>query len=104
MLMMIAMTFSGTRTATAMIVFGVVFFGFMTLYQMRTMIATGLFVFGMLAILFGPFYGPTFSRIRSTFEIKGDESMGVRDRTRLRMQPYARSHPLGGGLNTTGKL
>jgi putative inorganic carbon (HCO3(-)) transporter len=104
LLMMASMTFSGTRTATAMIVFGVVFFAFMTLYEVRTLIATGLFVFGMLAILFGPFYGPTFSRVRSTFEVKGDESMGVRDRTRLRMQPYARSHPIGGGLNTTGKL
>lgn len=104
LLMMVAMTFSGTRTATAMIVFGVVFFAFMTMYQTRTMIVTTLFVLGMLAILFGPFYGPTFSRVRSTFEVKGDESMGVRDRTRLRMQPYARTHPLGGGLNTTGKL
>ena len=87
-----------------MIVFGVVFFAFMTMYQLRTLIATGLFVLGMLAILFGPFYGPTFSRVRSTFEIKDDESLGVRDRTRLRMQPYARTHPVGGGLNTTGKL
>jgi putative inorganic carbon (HCO3(-)) transporter len=104
LLMMVSMTFSGTRTATAMIVFGVVAFAFMTMYQMRTLIVTGLFVLGMLAILFGPFYGPTFSRIRSTFEIKDDESLGVRDRTRLRMQPYARTHPVGGGLNTTGKL
>lgn len=102
--MMVAMTFSGTRTATAMIVFGVIYFAFMTMYQTRTMIVTILFVLGMLGILFGPFYGPTFSRVRSTFEVKDDESMGVRDRTRLRMQPYARTHPLGGGLNTAGRL
>lgn len=102
--MMISMTFSGTRTATAMVVFGVLFFTFMTLHQRRTLMFAIAFTMGLLAILFGPFYGGTFSRIRSTFAISQDESMGVRDMTRLRMQPYARTHPIGGGLNTTGKL
>jgi len=30
--------------------------------------------------------------------------MNVRDNTRARVQPYARSHPFGGGLNTSGAL
>jgi len=46
----------------------------------------------------------TLTGCRSTFKVKEDPSMNVRDNTRARVQPYARSHPFGGGLNTSGAL
>lgn len=102
MMMLVSMSFSGTRTAIAMVAIGVAFYIVITLRSRRTflvMIAAGI---AALALLFGPFYGGTVNRIRSTFNASEDSSMGVRDRKRIRLQSYVLSHPFGGGLNTTG--
>lgn len=98
----VAMSFSGTRTAYAVVVAGVVFYLLLTIRTRRTMIIGGAVVLMGLAILFGPFHGGTINRIRSTFTPSEDASMGVRDQTRTRMQPYVRTHPIGGGPMTTG--
>lgn len=103
-IMFAAMTFSGTRTAMAMVVFALVFYVAMTLNSTRSLLIILAFVIGVLALFFGPFYGPNFNRLRSTFDVKKDASMSVRDQTRARMQPYIREHALGGGFNTTGAL
>jgi O-antigen ligase len=42
--------------------------------------------------------------MRSTFKGSEDASMNVRDQKRIRLQPYARTHPIGGGINTAGNL
>jgi putative inorganic carbon (HCO3(-)) transporter len=100
--MMIAMSYSGTRTAFAMVAFGVPFYILLTLRSRKTLIImVGAGVVAVL-VLFGPFYGGTLNRIRSTFNTSEDASMHVRDKKRLRMQTYVRSHPFGGGLLTTG--
>ncbi|HTH56687.1 MAG TPA: O-antigen ligase family protein [Cyclobacteriaceae bacterium] len=103
-LMMTSMTFSGTRTAMAMVVFGLVFFVVMTLNSARSIMIIVGFAVGVLALFFGPFYGPNFNRLRSTFDVNKDASMNVRDQTRARVQPYVRSHPFGGGFYTSGAL
>jgi len=104
LLMFISMTFSGTRTAMAMVVFGLVFYIVATLNRKTSLAVLVAFSIGMLALFYGPFYGPNFNRLRSTFSGSKDPSMNMRDNTRERMQPYVRLHPLGGGLNTTGVL
>jgi hypothetical protein len=104
LLMFAAMTFSGTRTAMAMVVLALVFFVAMTLDTLRSVLVTLAFCLGVLVLFFGPFYGPNFNRLRSTFDVKKDASMNVRDQTRARMQPYIRDHAFGGGLYTTGAL
>jgi putative inorganic carbon (hco3(-)) transporter len=102
-LSMIAMTFSGTRTAIAMVAAGIVFYIVLTLRSKGTLI-TMIAVAGIGAVLmFGPFYGGTMNRIRSTFNPSEDASMEVRDMKRVRLQQYVRSHPIGGGLYTTGQ-
>jgi len=103
-LMLVSMTFSGTRTAMAMVVFGMVFFVVMTLNSLRSIVIIAVFGIAVLALFFGPFYGPNFNRLRSTFDVKEDASMNVRDQTRARMQPYVRMHPFGGGFYTSGAL
>jgi hypothetical protein len=100
--MLLSMSFSGTRTAYAMTGVGVAFYIVLTLRSRKTfllMIAVGV---ALLALLFGPFYGGTVMRIRSTLNPSEDASMGVRDKKRIRLQNYVQTHPFGGGLNTTG--
>jgi putative inorganic carbon (HCO3(-)) transporter len=101
-IMFISMSFSGTRTAIAMVAIGIGFYIVLTIRTRRTLIvAVG--VIAMVAILlFGPFHNGTVNRIRSTFFSEGDASMGVRDKKRVRLQHYVLTHPFGGGINTTG--
>lgn len=101
-IMFMSMTYSGTRTAIAMVAIGIAFYILITLKNRKTFFVMILAGVGALAILFGPFYGGTMTRIRSTFNASEDASMGVRDKKRIRLQTYVRSHPFGGGLNTTG--
>jgi O-antigen ligase len=102
MIMLVSMSYSGTRTAIAMVAVGIVFYIILTLRNKKTMVATAVFVFFGAIVFFGPFYGGTINRIRSTFNPSEDASMEVRDKKRIRLQEYVRSHPIGGGLFTTG--
>jgi putative inorganic carbon (hco3(-)) transporter len=81
---------------------GVAFYVLITLKSKKTFFVMLIAGAGAFLLLFGPFYGGTIKRIRSTFAIERDASMGVRDKKRIRLQEYVRSHPFGGGLNTTG--
>jgi hypothetical protein len=101
-LMFISMSFSGTRTSIAMVAVGVVFYILVTIRTRKTMIAAVMAAVAAVLILFGPFYGGTINRIRSTFSPQEDASMSVRDKKRIRLQPYILAHPFGGGPNTTG--
>jgi putative inorganic carbon (hco3(-)) transporter len=101
-LMFVSMSYSGTRTATAMVAIGVAFYILITLRSKKTFLVMILAGMGVLALMFGPFYGGTANRIRSTFKPSQDASMNVRDKKRIRLQDYVQSHPFGGGLNTTG--
>lgn len=102
--LLIAMSYSGTRTAIAMVAVGVAFYVIIMLHNRRTLFAAGILVFMGLALLFGPFYGGTMSRLRSTFRGSDDPSMAVRDYKRLKFQEYVRTHPIGGGLNSVGSI
>jgi putative inorganic carbon (hco3(-)) transporter len=103
MLHFIAMSYSGTRTAIAMVAVGIVFYIILTLRNKNTLVAAVVMVFFGAIMLFGPFYGGTMNRIRSTFNPSEDPSMEVRDKKRIRLQQYILAHPIGGGLNTTGQ-
>ncbi|MFZ6011977.1 MAG: O-antigen ligase family protein, partial [Bacteroidota bacterium] len=102
-IMFMSMSYSGTRTAIAMVAVGLGFYILMTIRNKKTMIATMAAVFIGVIIFFGPFYGGTINRIRSTFNPDEDASMSVRDRKRVRLQTYVLTHPIGGGLFTTGQ-
>jgi putative inorganic carbon (hco3(-)) transporter len=100
---LVAMSYSGTRTAIAMVAVGIVFYIILSLDNKRTMMATIAAGFIGAIIFFGPFYGGTINRIRSTFSPDEDPSMVVRDQKRVRLQQYILTHPIGGGLYTTGQ-
>jgi putative inorganic carbon (hco3(-)) transporter len=101
--MILAMGYSGTRTAYATLLAGIAFFillNFDKTWAKKFGIAIGL-VF--LLLMFGPFSGiATIRRFRSTFEGSQDQSFKVRTIARESIQPYIWSHPIGGGLGTTG--
>lgn len=99
----VAMSYSGTRTAVGVVPIGVAFYFFMTFDNPKMMaaaVATGV-VF--LILFFGPFYGPTLNRIRSTFN-KEDPSMSFRDMKRHILQDYIWRHPIGVGLGSANKV
>ncbi|MHA4843896.1 O-antigen ligase family protein [Flavitalea antarctica] len=101
-LMLLSMSYSGTRTANAMMVGGLVLFILITLDQKMTQILAVISTIIFLGVMYGPFYNPTVTRFRSTFIGTQDDSYNVREKNRKRIQPYIYSHPIGGGLGTTG--
>lgn len=101
MVMLLAMGFSGTRTAYVMIAIGMLFYMLLTFRSVKTLAVCSAVAVVGLVIFFGPFQGWQINRIKSAFQPSGDASMGVRDTKRLDHQPYIRSHPFGGGVYTT---
>ena len=101
-ILLVSMSYSGTRTAIALVAVGIAFYITIMLHNRRTLIASAFIVFVGICLLFGPFYGATMSRLRSTFKASEDPSMAVRDYKRIRFQEYIQTHPIGGGLNTVG--
>lgn len=100
---LLALGFSGTRTAYVMLPVGLVLFFLVNLHNRNTLIIAGVFTFTMLAILFGPFYSsPTIIRFRTAFMGSQDESLNLRDVNRHSIQPFIYSHPIGGGVMTVG--
>ncbi len=104
-IMFLGMAYSGTRTAYAMLPAGLAIFVIMTITNRNTMILTTAVLAVFIVIIFGPIYGnTTVNRIRSTFEFSSDASLSVRDINRASIQPYIYTHPIGGGLATSGVM
>ena len=101
--LLIAMSYSGTRTAIALIAAGLAFYVTIMLHNRRTLFASMIMVAIGVMLMFGPFYGSTMSRLRTTFQVSEDPSMAVRDYKRLSFHQYIQSHPIGGGLYTVGQ-
>ncbi len=101
-IMYFGMSFSGTRTAYAMILVGIALFIIANLRNSKILIASLVLVSIFVILMVGPFYSGPIQRMRSTFEFSEDASMHVRDAKRIRLQSYVKSHPIGGGLNTAG--
>jgi putative inorganic carbon (hco3(-)) transporter len=95
-------SYSGTRTATLMIVSGILLYCLSVIFERRTvnflLCAVGLFV---LLMVF-PYQNVVTNRIRSTFAGTNDASASIRDYDRHQVQPYIQAHPMGGGIFTVG--
>jgi hypothetical protein len=98
----VAMVYSGTRTAYAIIPIGVAVYFLMNINKIKTLIFGVVTAMAFIFIYFAPIYNPSLNRLRSAFNPDEDASMNLRDINRDRIQPYIYSHPFGGGLNTTG--
>lgn len=99
----LGMAYSGTRTADAMTAAGFAMFVLLSLNKKSTQFFAVILGVAFLLLMYGPFYGnDTVNRFRTTFNAKDDESYKVRELNRAFIQPYIYSHPIGGGLCTTG--
>ena len=98
---LLAYAFSGTRTATLMIVAGIAFYFIATMNEKKTMLFALLCVIGFLILMYMPFSPPVIGRIRSTFQGTKDASAAIRDIDRHYVQPYLYEHPMGGGIFTS---
>jgi putative inorganic carbon (HCO3(-)) transporter len=102
--MILGMVYSGTRTANAVLIVGLIMYILLSLHNKGTRIFA--FIFGILfaAILYLPILpgNKVLFRFRSTFTPTKDESYKVRELNRASIQPYLLSHPIGGGFGTTG--
>jgi putative inorganic carbon (HCO3(-)) transporter len=96
-------SYSGTRTATLMIVSGIIFYFITTISERRAWI----FMFCSLIVFTGlmlmPRQNAIANRIRSTFQGTKDPSAAIRDYDRHEVQPYIQDHPMGGGIFTSGE-
>ncbi|MGN6419300.1 MAG: O-antigen ligase family protein [Pseudobacter sp.] len=100
-----ASSYTGTRTGTMMIVAGMVFYVVLNLYEKKTLIFSGVFAVMIIGLLVAPIYNNMIiNRLRSTFEGSKDPSAMARDLNRAIVQPYAYTHPIGGGLNSSGNM
>jgi putative inorganic carbon (HCO3(-)) transporter len=103
--MILAMAYSGTRTANVMLVGGLGMFALLTIDKKSTRAFAVAAFLALVAILYAPIYGnSTINRFRSSFVGSEDESYKVRVVARDFIRPYMLSHPFGGGLGTTGNL
>ena len=95
-------SFSGTRTATLVLIAGICMYCITTLSEKRSMYFL-LGAFGLLVLMIvSPVQTPVTQRILSTFEGTKDLSAAIRDFDRHQVQPYIQAHPLGGGVFTCG--
>lgn len=101
-IMLVGGSFSGIRTANAMIVGGLVMFILMTLNLKSSRYLAVSAGMAFVVLMYGPFYSGPVMHFRSTFSGSKDESYNVRETNRKFIQPYIYTHPIGGGLGTTG--
>jgi len=103
LLMFSAMAFTGTRTAFVLLPAGLVFFAILTLQKH---VIAGLVFFLMVGTLFVmmPTSNPTIYRIQSAFKPGKDASMNTRLTNQEKIQPFIQTHPIGGGLGSTGNI
>ncbi len=100
--MIMSTGYSGTRTAYAIIIAGIAFYIMLNFDKKNTrvfaIIATAVF----LLLMYGPYSNKTIYRFRTTFAGQKDESFNVRVINRKNIQPYIYTHPIGGGLGSSG--
>jgi len=100
--MLLAMLFSGTRTAYVMLPLAVIIYVLINISKIKTLVFAIISLMLFIVVYFGPFYSKPIVRFRSAFNPSEDASMNLRDYNRQRIQPYIHSHPIGGGLTTSG--
>jgi len=104
-IMLLGMAYSGTRTANVMLLAGFAMFTLLSFDKRSTRVFAFIGTLVFIAILYVPVYdNNTINRFRSSFQGTSDESYKVRELARNFVRPYMHSHPLGGGLATTGNL
>jgi hypothetical protein len=99
---LLGMTYSGTRTATLMLMAGIAFYGIATFFEKKTIMFLVTAIGAFVVLMISPYSPPSITRMKSTFQGSKDASAAIRDYDRHQVQPYLHEHPMGGGIFTSG--
>lgn len=96
-----AMVFSGTRTAFIVIPLAI---GAMVVLERKPKLYGLSAILGVifLVVILTPTNNYHVNRIQSVFKTEEDASFQVRENNRKAIMPFIYSHPIGGGLGSTG--
>jgi putative inorganic carbon (HCO3(-)) transporter len=100
-LFMLAMLSSGTRGAYVLIPAALLLLSVLK-FNKKLMLFTAVAAFFLVILIFIPTSNPTLYRFQTAFKPSNDASFNVRAINQKRIQPFIQSHPLGGGLGSTG--
>ncbi|MHA4895114.1 O-antigen ligase family protein [Pedobacter sp. PWIIR3] len=96
-----SMLFSGTRAAYILIPVALSLLFILNLNF--KMIVVGIFVaFTFVFLIYVPTSNYTLYRFQTAFKPSNDASFNVRKKNQKKIQPYIQSHPMGGGLGSSG--
>jgi len=101
LLFFFVMLFSGTRAAYVLLpaAMGLLF---ILKFNLRVLIFTGIFAVFMIGLINVPTSNSNLARFQTAFRPNNDASYNVRVENQKKIQPFIRSHPIGGGLGSTG--
>ncbi|MBK8472039.1 MAG: O-antigen ligase family protein [Sphingobacteriales bacterium] len=99
--MLACMAYAGTRTAYVLLPIAMFFYMFLTLNK-RVLIGGALFFVLGSGLMMKSTGNAVIYRIQTAFSFKEDASMKLRLMNQAYIKPFIQSHPLGGGLGSTG--
>lgn len=102
LLMFAAMVYSGTRAAFVLVPAGIALTTLLT-FRPKIVLLSGILLMVGMVVVFKSTSNPTLYRVRSAFTPAKDESLQLRLSNQKRIQPYIQTHPIGGGLGSTGE-
>jgi putative inorganic carbon (HCO3(-)) transporter len=97
-----ASLFSGTRGANVLLPAALVLFGILK-YNKQVLVFTCIAAFFLVVLIFMPSSNPNIVRFQTAFRPNNDASYNLRKRNQKAIQPYIVTHPMGGGLGSTGE-
>ncbi len=100
-LFFVTMLYSGTRSAYVLVPAALVLLAIFR-YNRITLIVSAIAGVCALILIYMPTDEPLLLRFQTAFRPSEDASFNVRKINQRLIQPYLQSHPLGGGLGSTG--
>ncbi len=106
-IMLVAMIFTGTRTAYLLLPAGMFFYAMISLRREVVLAGIGVAVLGAI-VLSAPTVNADHHRIKTAFSIftgdksARDPSFEIRLQNQKQIQPFIQQNPLGGGLGSVG--
>jgi putative inorganic carbon (HCO3(-)) transporter len=95
------MLYSGTRAAYVLFPAAMFLFAILKLNKQILIFSVFFFIFFIVLVRL-PTSNPNLSRFQSAFRPNNDASYNVRKQNQKLIQPFIQSHPIGGGLGSTG--
>jgi hypothetical protein len=99
---LMAMLYSGTRGANVLLPAALLLFAILN-YSKKVLIGVCMAAVFLVFLIVVPSSNPNIQRFQTAFSPNNDDSYNVRKANQKRIQPYILTHPMGGGLGSTGE-